>query len=66
MHDRSRWERRSENVLIRRGEKIEAYCNRGVALSSGMPGVLISVRTRLALRFSRAGKAAVERFWLTV
>jgi hypothetical protein len=48
------------------GEEIEAYRNRTVALRSGLPGGFISIRAGLALRFSRASKAAIERSGLTV
>ena len=48
------------------GEEIEAYCNLIVTVNSGQPGVLISIRARLALRFSRASKAAIERSGLAV
>jgi hypothetical protein len=48
------------------GDDIETYCNRTGALGCGLPGVLISIRVRLALRFARAGKAAIERPGRTV
>ena len=49
------------------GKELKAYCNLIVTVNSGRsPAFVISIRARLALRFSRASKAAIERSGLAV
>jgi hypothetical protein len=60
------WKTCGRGVTRKMEEEIEVYHNRIFALGSGLPAGFISIRAGLALRFSRASKAAIERSGLTV